>query len=36
MPAGFLPLQIARDFVLGVHRDALGVERVREYAIERP
>ena len=27
--------QIGRDFVLGVHRDSLGVERVRLHALER-
>jgi hypothetical protein len=31
-PAGFHPLEIGSDYVLGVHHDELGVERVRLYS----
>jgi hypothetical protein len=35
MPDGFRVTQIGEAFVLGVHTDALGVERVRLYSLER-
>jgi len=35
MPAGFTPLQIGEDRILGVQRDALGVERVVVRALVR-
>ena len=34
-PPNLTVYQIGRDFVLGVHRDSLGVERVRLHALER-
>jgi hypothetical protein len=34
-PDGFRVTQIGQAFVLGVHTDALGVERVRLYTLER-
>ena len=34
LPAGFEVQQIGRDFVLGIERDSLGVQRVVEYAYE--
>lgn len=36
MPALFEPLEIGIDYVLGVQRDAMGVERVRVHAIRKP
>lgn len=36
MPALFEPLEIGADYVVGVQRDALGVERVRVHAIRKP
>jgi hypothetical protein len=36
MPPGFTPRWVGGDLVLGVHRDELGVERVRAHRIERP
>jgi hypothetical protein len=36
MPALFEPLEIGVDYVLGVQRDAMGVERVRVHAIRKP
>ncbi len=36
MPALFEPLEIGFDYVLGVQRDELGVERVRVHAIRKP
>jgi len=35
VPEGLRISQITRDAVVGVHRDALGVESVRVYALER-
>jgi hypothetical protein len=35
MPAALTPFQIGEDFVLGRHRDALNVERVQLYALEK-
>lgn len=35
MPAGFAPLQVGEDRILGVHRDAQGVERVVVRALAR-
>ena len=35
MPEGFRPLHVGRDWVLGVWRDELDVERVRIYALAR-
>lgn len=35
MPEGLEPLQIGRDFVLGLTRDDLGTERVAIYALVR-
>ena len=32
LPAGFHPLEVAATYVLGVHHDELGVERVRLYS----
>lgn len=34
-PPRFDPLQIGDDYVVGVHHDELGVERIHEYALER-
>jgi hypothetical protein len=34
-PPRFDPLQIGDDYVIGVHHDELGVERIHEYALER-
>src|SRR5687767_12566531 len=34
-PSGFRPMQIGRDFVLGVSRDELGVERIQSFALIR-
>ena len=36
MPALFEPLEIGADYVVGVQRDAMGVERVRVHAIRKP
>ncbi|HEU4628259.1 MAG TPA: hypothetical protein VFS08_00885 [Gemmatimonadaceae bacterium] len=36
LPAGLDVQQIGRDFVLGVRRDSLDVERVVEYGLRRP
>jgi len=36
MPAGFRPLQVGTDRVLGVWRDPMDVERVRLYALTVP
>jgi len=33
LPAGFHPLEIAATYVLGVHHDELGVERIRLYEL---
>ena len=35
LPGRFDPLEIGAEHVLGVHHDALGVERVRLYALDR-
>lgn len=35
MPTGFRPTSVRGDVVLGVHQDALDVERVRAYRIRR-
>ena len=35
LPAGFEPLRIGDDFVLGVVTDDLGVERVQLYSLEK-
>lgn len=35
MPEGFVPLWIGDEVVAGVHRDDMGVERVRVYGIRR-
>jgi hypothetical protein len=35
-PVGLRPYQIGRDFLLGRHRDHLGVERIRVYVLEKP
>jgi hypothetical protein len=35
MPAGFRPLQIGGDWILGLHRDELDVERVELRRLER-
>lgn len=35
VPAGFEPWQITSDAVVGVYRDARGVESVRVYGVER-
>jgi hypothetical protein len=34
LPAGFTPLEIGRDYVLGVWKDDVGLEHVRRYAID--
>ena len=34
VPAGFQPLQIGRDYLLGVYRDELGVEHVQRWRLE--
>ncbi len=34
-PAGLRVLRVGRDFVVGVHKDALGVETVRLHRIAR-
>lgn len=36
LPAGFDPLEIGDDYVLGVHRDAMGVEQLEMYALAKP
>jgi hypothetical protein len=36
MPDRFRPQQIGDDFILGVARDELDVERVQLYALEKP
>jgi hypothetical protein len=36
LPGGFDPLEIGERYVLGVHRDQLGVERVRMYELTQP
>jgi hypothetical protein len=33
MPPGFAPSEIGRDYVLGVWKDDVGLEHVREYSI---
>jgi hypothetical protein len=33
-PARFNPMEIGRDYILGVQRDELGVESIRMYRIE--
>ncbi len=35
-PEGVRPYQIGRDFLLGRHRDDLGVERIRVYDLTKP
>jgi hypothetical protein len=35
-PVGVRPYQIGRDFLLGRHRDDLGVERIRVYDLAKP
>jgi hypothetical protein len=35
MPPGFTPTTIGPDWVLGIHRDADGVQRVMRYGLER-
>ena len=35
-PAGLTVIQIGSDFVLGTHRDDLGVERVRLHTLRKP
>jgi hypothetical protein len=35
MPGGFTPLQIGADFVVGLARDEMGVERVELRRLER-
>jgi hypothetical protein len=35
-PRRFRPYQIGRDFILGRHRDDLGVERIRLYSLLKP
>jgi len=35
LPAGFRPTDIGVDYLLGIARDALGVERVYRYGLER-
>ncbi len=35
-PTSFRPLQIGGDFLLGRHRDELGVERIRLYELIKP
>ena len=36
LPAGFHPLEVGASYVLGVHHDELGVERVRVYELIKP
>jgi hypothetical protein len=36
MPSGFSPRQIGADFVVGLTRDDLGVERIEVRLLERP
>jgi hypothetical protein len=36
LPAEFQPLEIGATYVLGVHHDEIGVERVRLYDLTRP
>ena len=36
MPEGLIPYQVTSDRLVGVHRDELGVERVRVHRVERP
>ena len=36
MPARFRPMDIGREFVLGLWRDADDVEHVRLYRLDRP
>ncbi len=35
-PEGVLPFQIGRDFLLGRHRDDMGIERIRLYSLIKP
>lgn len=35
LPEGFTPHQVGDDFVLGVRKDDLGVERVVLYGLDR-
>jgi hypothetical protein len=35
VPTSFRPTEIGRDYVLGVHVDAMGVERVHRYTLTR-
>ncbi len=35
LPARFDPLEIGPDYVLGVHHDEIGVERIRSYGLSR-
>ena len=35
LPARFDPLEVGADYILGVHADEIGIERVRMYALER-
>ena len=34
--AGFEPWEIGEDYVLGVHHDGVGVERLRLYSLDKP
>ncbi|MEX0890808.1 MAG: hypothetical protein WEB88_01470 [Gemmatimonadota bacterium] len=36
MPEALEVTEIGTDYVLGIHRDKLDVERVRLYPIQRP
>jgi hypothetical protein len=35
-PQGFSVLEIGGDYILGVYRDDMGVEYLRQYSLQRP